>query len=80
LQRISTKLYGSSAQWQKIYTLNKSKIGSNPAHLRVGMVLALPKAPTVHGNTSAASSAQPTATGNETAASDMSTATSTQTR
>jgi nucleoid-associated protein YgaU len=45
LQRISTKLYGSSSQWEKIYDLNKSKIGSNPARLRVGMVLELPKAP-----------------------------------
>lgn len=46
LQRISIKLYGSSAQWQKIYELNKAKIGSNPAHIHVGEVLQLPKAPT----------------------------------
>jgi nucleoid-associated protein YgaU len=45
LQRISIKLYGSSSQWEKIYDLNKKKIGSNPARLRVGMVLELPKAP-----------------------------------
>jgi len=45
LQRIALKLYGSTGQWQKIYELNKSKIGSNPAHIHVGMVLALPAAP-----------------------------------
>jgi nucleoid-associated protein YgaU len=56
LQHIAAKLYGSSAQWQKIYDLNKSKIGSNPARLRVGMVLQLPKAP--HATAATAGSAQ----------------------
>jgi nucleoid-associated protein YgaU len=56
LQRISVKLYGSSSQWEKIYDLNKAKIGSNPARLRVGMVLELPKAP--HATAATATAAQ----------------------
>lgn len=46
LQRISQKLYGNSNHWEKIYEMNKSKIGSSPARIRVGMVLELPQAPT----------------------------------
>jgi nucleoid-associated protein YgaU len=54
LQKISIKLYGNSSQWQKIYTLNKSKIGSNPAHIHIGEVLQLPKAPTAPAQSAAA--------------------------
>lgn len=57
LQKISIKLYGSSGQWQKIYALNKSKIGSNPRHLRAGMVLILPKAASSQHERSAAPAA-----------------------
>jgi nucleoid-associated protein YgaU len=42
LTRISTKLYGKGDMWKKIYAANKSKIGSDPTHLRAGMVLQLP--------------------------------------
>ncbi len=46
LYKISTKLYGKADRADKIYDLNKSAIGSNPAHLKLGMVLKLPEAPT----------------------------------
>jgi nucleoid-associated protein YgaU len=45
LQKIAQKLYGSTDRWEKIYQLNKSKIGSNPQHIKVGQVLQLPDAP-----------------------------------
>jgi nucleoid-associated protein YgaU len=32
--------------WQKIYDLNKSKIGDSPARLKLGTVLDLPSPPT----------------------------------
>jgi nucleoid-associated protein YgaU len=43
LQKISSKLYGSSDKWQKIYELNRSSIGSNPQLLKAGAVLKLPE-------------------------------------
>jgi nucleoid-associated protein YgaU len=48
LQKISTKLYGKSDQWEKIYDANKDKIGTDPAKLKLNTVLKLPQAPTVH--------------------------------
>ena len=48
LTKISTKLYGRRDRADKIYELNKSTIGSDPGKLKVGMVLKLPDAPTVH--------------------------------
>ena len=45
LRKISQKLYGKQDMWQKIYDLNKGAIGSNPANLKVGMVLNLPETP-----------------------------------
>lgn len=46
LYKISLKLYGSPSFVDQIYDLNKKAIGSNPAHLKLNMVLQLPKAPT----------------------------------
>lgn len=46
LNRIASTLYGDSTMWQKIYDLNKSKIGESPAKLKLGMVLDLPTPPT----------------------------------
>lgn len=48
LQKISTKLYGKSDLWEKIYDANKDKIGDDPAKLKLNTVLKLPQAPTVH--------------------------------
>ncbi len=48
LQKISTKLYGKSDLWEKIYDTNKDKIGNDPAKLKLNTVLKLPQAPTVH--------------------------------
>lgn len=46
LHSIASRLYGDSQMWSKIYDLNKTQIGDNPARLKLGMVLALPSAPT----------------------------------
>ncbi len=46
LHRICVKLYGDSKQVDALYDLNKAKIGSDPAKLKLGMVLKLPIAPT----------------------------------
>jgi nucleoid-associated protein YgaU len=46
LYRISMKLYGTPAMVDKLYELNKSTIGSDPAKLKLGMVLKLPEPPT----------------------------------
>jgi len=46
LNRIAVKLYGRRAMWEAIYDANKSQIGSDPAKLKVGEVLKLPKEPT----------------------------------
>lgn len=46
LHRICMKLYGNPKNVDAIYTLNKAAIGSDPAKLKLGMVLALPAAPT----------------------------------
>jgi nucleoid-associated protein YgaU len=45
LNKISQKLYGKPTMVEKIYELNKSTIGENPAHLKLGMILKLPEAP-----------------------------------
>ncbi|HZZ44907.1 MAG TPA: LysM domain-containing protein [Tepidisphaeraceae bacterium] len=45
LQRIATKLYGSSDKWEKIYELNRASIGGDPHRLKAGAVLKLPEAP-----------------------------------
>lgn len=45
LRKISAKVYGTSAMWQKIYDLNRQTIGSSPSNLRAGMTLRLPEAP-----------------------------------
>ena len=42
LTKISAKLFGKGDLWQKLYAANKSKIGSDPTHLRAGMVLQIP--------------------------------------
>jgi nucleoid-associated protein YgaU len=47
LYKISIKLYGKSDMANKIYELNKEKIGPDSAKVKVGMVLKLPSAPTV---------------------------------
>jgi LysM repeat protein len=52
LYKISVKLYGRSDMADKIYQLNKEKIGADPAKVKLGMVLKLPSAPTVTTSTS----------------------------
>lgn len=46
LYKISLKLYGKPDRVDKLYELNKSVIGPNPARLKEGMVLKLPEPPT----------------------------------
>jgi nucleoid-associated protein YgaU len=46
LYRISTKLYGNTAQADAIYELNKDLIGTNKANLKIGQLLKLPAPPT----------------------------------
>lgn len=47
LYKISVKLYGNGGYVDQIYEKNKQAIGSDPARLKVGMVLELPAKPTV---------------------------------
>ncbi len=42
LSGIAQKLYGSGAQWPKIYQANKSLIGPNPNQLKLGLKLTIP--------------------------------------
>lgn len=44
LRKISQKVFGNQANWEKIYELNKKLIGPDPAKLKQGMVLQLPEA------------------------------------
>ena len=46
LHRICVKLYGDPKKVDEVYALNKSAIGSDPAKLKLGMILKLPSAPT----------------------------------
>jgi nucleoid-associated protein YgaU len=46
LEKISLKLYGKRDRTEKLYELNKSTIGADPARLKIGMVLKLPEPPT----------------------------------
>jgi nucleoid-associated protein YgaU len=46
MNKIALKLYGKSEMWERIYDLNKAKIGNDPAKLKVGMILKLPAPPT----------------------------------
>jgi nucleoid-associated protein YgaU len=46
LERISLKLYGKRDRTDKLYDLNKSTIGADPARLKIGMLLKLPEPPT----------------------------------
>ena len=46
LYRIAMKLYGKPEMVSKIYDLNKDTIGSDPAKLKLNMVLKLPEPPT----------------------------------
>lgn len=43
LYTISVAHFGTATKWEKIYELNKSTIGSDPAKLKIGMVLKLPE-------------------------------------
>jgi nucleoid-associated protein YgaU len=45
LHKIAVKLYGKVEMVDKIYELNKAAIGSDPAKLKLGMVLKLPEPP-----------------------------------
>ncbi len=45
LYKISIKLYGNGTYVDRIYQMNQQTIGSNPAHLKLGMVLRLPEVP-----------------------------------
>ncbi len=47
LYRISMKLYGNAEMVDKIYALNKTLIGDNPAKLKLWTVLKLPSEPSV---------------------------------
>ena len=51
MYKISVKLYGNSKMGEKIYELNKAKIGDDPARLKAGQVLELPEPPTVTTST-----------------------------
>jgi nucleoid-associated protein YgaU len=42
LRKIATKVYGDAGKWERIYSANKSLIGSDPSRLRAGMVLKVP--------------------------------------
>jgi nucleoid-associated protein YgaU len=42
LTKIATRLYGKGDMWKKLYAANKGKIGSDPTHLRAGIVLQIP--------------------------------------
>jgi nucleoid-associated protein YgaU len=46
LHKIAIKLYGKLEMVDKIYELNKTAIGADPAKLKLGMVLKLPEPPT----------------------------------
>lgn len=46
LYRIAQKLYGNGQMADELYQVNRQTIGADPAKLKVGMVLQLPKAPT----------------------------------
>ncbi len=46
LYKISVRLYGSPEEFDHIYALNKTAIGSDPGKLKLGMVLTLPAPPT----------------------------------
>lgn len=43
LSKISLKYYGTSARWREIYNANRISMGDNPAALKPGMVLKLPR-------------------------------------
>jgi len=45
LYKISVKLWGDARHVDALYELNKSKIGSDPARVKAGMILNLPQAP-----------------------------------
>jgi nucleoid-associated protein YgaU len=46
LSSIARKTLGDSSKWQLIFNANKSLLGNNPAHLKVGQTLTIPAAPT----------------------------------
>ena len=50
LHKISVKVYGKISMVDKIYELNKTAIGDNPAKLKLGMILKLPPAPVASTN------------------------------
>jgi nucleoid-associated protein YgaU len=45
LHKIAATLYGNSNLWIEIYNANKDAIGPDPAKLKLGMIITLPKAP-----------------------------------
>ena len=45
LSKIAQKFYGSGANWQVLYEANKDTIGNNPAFIKPGQVLTIPKLP-----------------------------------
>jgi len=46
LHRICVRLYGDASKVDDLYALNKAAIGSDPAKLKLGMILTLPATPT----------------------------------
>ena len=42
LRKISTKMYGTADNWEKIYAANKTAIGSDPSKLKAGSTLQIP--------------------------------------
>jgi nucleoid-associated protein YgaU len=45
MHKIAAKLYNDQDMWQDLYNLNKARIGNDPARLKVGMILKLPRPP-----------------------------------
>jgi len=47
LSHLALKYYGSAVKdkWMQIYEANKDLIGDNPNHVRLGLVLKIPKLP-----------------------------------
>ncbi len=43
LRKIAKEIYGSEAQWKKIYRANRTLIGDDPDTIKFGMKLRIPK-------------------------------------
>lgn len=43
LAQIAAVAYGQEDKWNDIYQVNQNKIGDDPNHLEVGMIIAIPE-------------------------------------